>query len=190
MIPLLLALPSLISAASSLLGGIDHPAAKAASEALTGVTTAIDNKEITPDQVDAANSHLEAMAQIAAQAQSDEQTQNAQTQRVEIASEDAYVRRMRPTFGYAMALSWTVQMLAISGTMLFNPGLAVSLIASVGQLTGLWGLGLSVLGIYTYGRTQEKRAALNVGVSPSVSTSIGTAIGATWNSLAGKIISR
>ena len=189
MFPLLLALPALIKGAGDLLGLIDHPAAKTAVAALTDVSTAIDTKEISPDQLKDANDHLEAMAQIQSAQEIAEQGENANTTRTEINSEDGYVRRMRPTFGYAMAFSWTVQMLAVSYAMIFNPMLAVQIIASMSQLTGLWGIALAVLGIYTYGRTQEKRAEMigDAKIIEQAPTAIGSLVGDAWAAATSKL---
>lgn len=189
MFPLLLAVPALIKGASDLLSLIDHPAAKAAVSALSDVTAAIDNKDIAPDQLKSANDHLEAMRQIEADQATAEQSEVEQTSRVEVISDDKYVRRMRPTFGYAMALSWTMQMMAISYGMIFNPDLAVQLISAMSQLTGLWGIGLAVLGIHFYGRTQEKRAALegNPSLIQSLPTALGSVVGDAWAAATSKI---
>jgi hypothetical protein len=81
-----------------------------------------------------------------------------ETIRAEIASEDPVVRRMRPMFGYAMALTWTVQMLSASYTIVLNPARAAEVLNGIAATTMLWGMGLAVLGVYVNGRTQEKGA--------------------------------
>jgi len=80
-----------------------------------------------------------------------------QTMQVEAASADPYVRRMRPTFGYIMAITWAATMLAVARAIAVAPSTAPTIIASVSQLTGLWGIGLAVLGIYVYKRSDEKK---------------------------------
>lgn len=80
------------------------------------------------------------------------------TIRTELASGDAFVRRMRPTFGYAMALTWTVQMMAASYTIVVEPARAGEVLNGIAATTALWGIGLAVLGIYVNGRTKEKGA--------------------------------
>lgn len=81
-----------------------------------------------------------------------------ETIRSEIASGDPFVRRMRPTFGYAMAVSWFVQMMAASYTIVVSPARAADVLNGIAATTMLWGIGLAVLGVYVNGRTQEKGA--------------------------------
>jgi hypothetical protein len=88
------------------------------------------------------------------------------TMRAEIASADAFVRRMRPTWGYCMALTWVVQMIAISYVIVADPGNAGGVISGVGDLSLIWSVGLSVLGIYQYRRSTEKVCA-KTGVAPA-----------------------
>ncbi|MEC9266694.1 MAG: 3TM-type holin [Pseudomonadota bacterium] len=80
------------------------------------------------------------------------------TIRAEAASSDPYVRRMRPTFGYIMAVSWAGQMGAISYVIATDPVNAGAVIAAVASLGTIWTVGLSVLGIYVYKRSEEKTA--------------------------------
>lgn len=161
MIPALLAqlgLPLLTRAVGAALGRIDHPAARTAAESLTQLGQAVDSGQITPEQVAEANRHVERMAELES---GDDRTAlqevNA-TMRAETGSGDAYVRRMRPTFGYIMALSWAAQMGAIAYTIVVNPGAAAAVIADMASLSVIWTVGLSVLGIYVYKRSQEKQA--------------------------------
>lgn len=76
--------------------------------------------------------------------------------RTEAESSDPYVRRMRPTFGYIMAFTWAAQMLAIAAVILDNPDKAIIIIQAMDSLDMIWTVGLSVLGIYVYKRSQEK----------------------------------
>ncbi len=126
----------------------DEPSAQAAAAAL---------------QADPAKlaDYQRALNERAAAAQAEE-TKRLQivneTARAEIASGDPFVRRMRPTFGYAMALTWTVQMLAASYTIVIEPARAAEVLNGIAATTALWGIGLAVLGIYVNGRTKEKGA--------------------------------
>lgn len=79
------------------------------------------------------------------------------TVRAEVASQDAYVRRMRPTFGYIMAASWAVQMGALGYTIVTAPALAGEVITAMASLSTIWSVGLAVLGVYVYKRSQDKR---------------------------------
>ena len=81
-----------------------------------------------------------------------------QTIQAEAASSDPYVRRMRPTFGYIMAITWAATMLAVAKSIVVTPTNAPTIIAAVSQLTGLWGIGLAVLGVYVYKRSDDKKA--------------------------------
>jgi len=83
-----------------------------------------------------------------------------QTIRVEAQSGDSYVRRMRPTFGYAMAATWAAQMAAISWVIVTDPASAGAVIAAMASLSTIWSVALAVLGVYSYGRTQEKKTAM------------------------------
>jgi steroid 5-alpha reductase family enzyme len=73
--------------------------------------------------------------------------------------EDAYVRRMRPTFGYVMALTWLAQMGAIAWVIVADPVQANLIITAMTSLGTIWSVGLSVLGIYVYKRSEDKRAS-------------------------------
>jgi cobalamin synthase len=72
-----------------------------------------------------------------------------------------YVRRMRPTFGYIMAVTWAAQMLAIAFVILDAPEKAGNVINAMSNLSTIWTVGLSVLGIYVYKRSREKIAGVN-----------------------------
>ena len=80
-----------------------------------------------------------------------------QTIRAEVASQDKYVRRMRPTFGYLMALTWAAQMFGIAYIIIFDTDRAGAVMAAMGSLSAIWGIGLSVLGIYVYRRSDDKK---------------------------------
>lgn len=82
------------------------------------------------------------------------------TIQTEVKSEDAYVRRMRPTFGYIMALTWGLQMAAIAWTIINTPEYAGEVIAAMVSLSTIWSVGLAVLGVYVYRRSGEKQAGL------------------------------
>ncbi|WP_084165110.1 3TM-type holin [Skermanella stibiiresistens] len=84
-----------------------------------------------------------------------------------LASEDAYVRRMRPTFGYVMALTWLAQMGAIAWVIVTDPAQAIQIIAAMASLGTIWTVGLGVLGVYVYRRSGEKRASQGGAPKPS-----------------------
>lgn len=67
---------------------------------------------------------------------------------------------MRPTFGYLMALTWSAQMLALAYTIVARPEQAGAILNGMEALGLIWSVGLSVLGIYVYPRSDEKKKAL------------------------------
>lgn len=80
-----------------------------------------------------------------------------ETYRRELSSGDKFISRMRPTFGYVLALSWALQMGIIAYVLMHDPDKAASIIESFGALTTMWSVALSVLGVYVYKRSQEKQ---------------------------------
>ena len=161
MIPALLAqigLPLLVRAVADGLGAIDHPAAKSASGALKDVGSAIDGGAISPESVAEANRHVERLAELDAAEARTTLSEVNRSLRAEVASGDAYVRRMRPTFGYGMALSWCAQMGAVAYVIVADPARAGAVVEAMASLGTIWTVGLSVLGIYVYKRSEEKGA--------------------------------
>ncbi len=78
------------------------------------------------------------------------------TMRAEAASDDAYVRCWRPTFGYAVALTWTATMGAISWAIIAQPAQAPAIIAALVNTSPIWGIALGVLGVAVVKRSQDK----------------------------------
>jgi len=70
---------------------------------------------------------------------------------------------MRPSFGYILALTWLAQMLAVAYVIAFDPARAGTVIGAMASLSTIWTVGLSVLGIYVYKRSQEKTAEAGLG---------------------------
>ena len=70
-----------------------------------------------------------------------------------------FTRLMRPTFGYIVAISWGIQMLSIAYVIVFKTNEAAALINAMESLTTTWAVGLSVLGIYVYKRSEDKKAS-------------------------------
>ena len=164
MIPAILAqlgIPMLIKLLGAGLRKLDHPVADGAADALGQVDDAITAGKITPERVAEANRHTEEMARIASEEYQTTITQVNRSLRAEVVSNDPYVRRMRPTFGYVMALTWAGQMGAIAYVIVTDPAKAGTVIAAMASLGTIWTVGLSVLGIYVYKRSQEKRSLLH-----------------------------
>lgn len=81
-----------------------------------------------------------------------------ETIRAEAASTDPYVRRMRPTMGYALILSWTMTMGAVVYVIVTDPGAASAVIVALADLSIMWSVALSVLGLYVYKRSEDKKS--------------------------------
>jgi hypothetical protein len=158
-------LPFLIKTVSGALQKMSSPVAKKAGEALAQVDAAVARGAITPEQLKEANRHIEAMAALDSAEFKTIIEQVNSSLRAEIASTDPYVRRMRPTFGYIMAITWAAQMLAIAAVMIDSPKDAPAIMAGLANLSSIWTVGLSVLGIYVYQRSREKRGAQDADLS-------------------------
>jgi hypothetical protein len=150
-------LPVLVEMAGGLLRSIAHPSAQNAADALYGLEEAIKNGALSEDELREANRHVEEMAKIQMQQQSALSSEVNQSMRAEIKSEDAYIRRMRPTFGYVMALSWAAQMLGVAYIMIFKTNDAIIVIIAIESLGTIWAVALSVLGVYVYKRSEDKK---------------------------------
>jgi hypothetical protein len=87
------------------------------------------------------------------------------TMRAEYASDDNYTRRWRPTMGYAVTVTWALQMGALSWVIVTDPAQAALVINAMAQLTALWGVALAVLGVAVVKRSEDKQTA--AGFEPS-----------------------
>jgi len=152
-----LGLPLLVKFVANALGKIDHKAAQTASEALNQVDDILTKGDITAEQLAEANRHAETMAQINLKQYEASLSEINQSLRAEIASSDPYVRRMRPTFGYLMALTWAAQMFGLAYVVIFDTQHAGAVLTGMASLSTIWAVGLSVLGIYVYKRSEDKK---------------------------------
>ncbi len=152
-----LGLPVLIGLIGGALGKMDNPVAQSAAEALNGVQGAFAQGAITTEQMAEANRHAEELADIASKEYQAALSEINESLRKEAGSDDPYVRRMRPTFGYLMAFTWAAQMLALAYIVVFDTDKAPAVLSGMDSLTTIWGVGLSVLGIYVYKRSEDKR---------------------------------
>ncbi|PTY38561.1 hypothetical protein BGP77_11480 [Saccharospirillum sp. MSK14-1] len=159
--------------AGSLLGG-------PAGGAVGGLIASALGVEATPDAVANAiesdpdavlklrqveTNHAEQMQRLQLEAETARLSQVNQTMRAEAAASDPFVRRWRPMFGYAVALTWVVQASAIAYAMVAAPNNAANIINAVTALTPMWGIALAVLGINVSKRSQDKQVA--AGQQPS-----------------------
>lgn len=161
-------LPVLLNILSEALVRVNHPAARVASQSLGNVTDALGRGQISQAEIEEANRHAEEMAALQSQETRAAYEQVNQSLRAEIASEDSYIRRMRPTFGYLMALTWTAQMMGLAYIMAFRTEQAQHVLAAMDSLAAIWAMGLSVLGIYFYKRSEEKKTGLRIIPQPVI----------------------
>ena len=150
-------LPILVEFIQSALTKIDTPVTRGAAEALHKVDEALKAGTISTEQISEANRHIEKLAELESKNSQITLSEINETIRSEIASKDKFVRRMRPTFGYIMALTWAAQMFGIAYIIIFDTARAGVVLAAMSSLTAIWGIGLSVLGIYVYKRSEDKK---------------------------------
>lgn len=150
-------LPVLISIVREALSDIDSPVTKGAAKALQDVDEALKAGLISQEQIIEANRHAEEMARLKSAEYKAAIRQVNQSLRAEIASQDKYISRMRPTFGYLMALTWAAQMFGIAYVIIFDTARAGEVMAAMASLSAIWAVGLSVLGIYVYKRSEDKK---------------------------------
>lgn len=94
-----------------------------------------------------------------------------ETMRAEYGSDDKFVKRWRPFFGYIVSLTWLAQMLALGWVIIAEPAQAPGVITAMAGLSMMWGVALSVLGISVHKRSQDKQVAAGVapaGVVPAI----------------------
>lgn len=69
----------------------------------------------------------------------------------------AFIKQFEREVHEAMAITWSAQMLALAYTIVALPDQAAGILNSMEALGLIWSVGLSVLGIYVYKRSEEKR---------------------------------
>lgn len=147
-------LPVLVQVLADSLRRVEHPVAKGAAKALGDFEGAVERGDVNLAE---ANRHTEEVCRIYCDENKAALAEINRTIQAEVGSDDAYVRRMRPTFGYVMALTWCAQMMAVAYIIVFRTGTAYLVLQAVESLSVIWTVGLSVLGIYVYKRSDEKR---------------------------------
>jgi hypothetical protein len=160
MLPAILAqigLPILSQVIAAGLKKIDNPVAQSAAGALEQLQTVFAGGQISEEQLSEANRHTEAMAQLKMSENQTAMSEINASLRAEVASSDPYVRRMRPTFGYLMAITWAAQMMGLAYVVVFETEKAAVVLEATASLSTIWAVGLSVLGIYVYKRSEEKK---------------------------------
>ena len=157
-------IPALIQLAPTLIGLFtDDPKASTVAEIASDVARAVTGEDNDDDALTALNNDPKLLIEYQ-RATADEaialyreETKRLQsinkTIRAEVTSSDPYVRRMRPTWGYVMAATWSLIMVVIGRDLWEYPGM---LTQTLPHIVTLFGLGLAVLGVYVHGRTREK----------------------------------
>ncbi len=102
-----------------------------------------------------------------------------ETMRAETQSEDPYVRRWRPTWGYVTCLVWGAQGLALAWVIGDAPEKAPAVISAMAAMTGIWAIALAVLGVSIWKRSDDKKvkAGLVAGTGGGLGEVIGQIIG-------------
>ena len=157
--PLLLqlGLPILAEIVGSALSTVEHPAARGAAASLGKLGEIVNAGRISPEQMAEANRHAEKLAEMKMNEQQVAYEQVNESLLAEVVSNDKYVRRMRPTFGYLMAFTWAAQMFAIAYVIVFRTPDTAYILQAMESLGMIWAISLSVLGVYVYKRSEEKR---------------------------------
>ncbi|MEM7652445.1 MAG: 3TM-type holin [Pseudomonadota bacterium] len=175
-IPMLLAqigLPLLTRILSYALKSVKNPVADAAADALDKLDDPTQEQPLTAEQISAANAAL-AQATVA-EADRDARFLEAinKTAQTEARSEDGFVRRWRPAFGYAVAGTWTLQMTGLTAVIVLTPQHAAEIVTALGGLTAMWAIALSVLGVSVAKRSQDKALAAGHTVPSLLDRMIG-----------------
>ena len=104
------------------------------------------------------------------------------TYQKEIASSDGFVRRMRPTFGYVLALSVGLEVVVGSYTAIAAPANLPDLAQLYEALVVPQSVALAVLGVYVKKRSDEKILGAGRTLGPSLLT---TLVGGTRGNASG-----
>jgi hypothetical protein len=67
------------------------------------------------------------------------------------------IREIKTTFTAVMALTWAAQMFAVAYVIVFDTASAGVVVSAMSSLSAIWAMGLSVLGVYVYKRSEEKK---------------------------------
>lgn len=154
-------LPVLVAIVGGVLGEINNPTVKTASKALAKVDEALKSGGISPEQLAEANRHTEKMATLEIEQAQASLSEVNKSLRAEVASEDKYVRRMRPTFGYLMAFICAAQMFGIAYVIIFDTDKEGVVMAAMGNLSATWAVAFGARH-YVYKRSADKQAMHDV----------------------------
>jgi len=172
-------LPSLVG---SLLGDkAEHVAGKVVgmAQALTGVSNpeeALGALQANPALMVEYKEKLVGLQIVTLQEETRQLRAINDTMQTEYRSNDPFVRRWRPFYGYCVSLSWWIQMTlfsaALAYTIIKNPTELATVIAALGQvviaLAGLWSFALAVLGVSVHSRSKDKQTAAGQSPAPGL----------------------
>ncbi len=159
-----LGVPVLTQILAEALKRVDHPVAQGAAQSLSRLDQILSQGQISETQMAEANRHAERMAEMQVNEAKAAFEQVNQSLRAEIGSSDAFVRRMRPTFGYLMAATWAAQMFGLAYVIIFRTAESPQVLEAMASLSTIWAVGLSVLGVYVYKRSEDKK--IQSGLAP------------------------
>lgn len=103
--------------------------------------------------------HKRALQKMHLEAATAQQRQINKTMREELRSDNAFRASWRPLFGYGAALAWFLQIAAVIYVAIWNPENAAEITSAISDLTGMWAIALSVLGINISARSNDKKLA-------------------------------
>lgn len=149
-------LPIIVKYLGKALCSLNNDSARQAGALLGDVDSAIQNRQISLDELKEANRHLEKSQEI--EAELDDKTLNTihQTIRQEMGAADKFVRFWRPAFGYSVALAWLMNMFTICWVVLSGSPNAPEIILSLVETTSLWAVALGVLGVSVVKSNSDK----------------------------------
>jgi hypothetical protein len=180
MAPLIAAALKLAPMIPGLTGLLFGDRAAAAADKVVGVAKALTGQDDPDDAIKAVKADPVLMIQmqkavmdfqLAVYAQDTERLKAVnETMRAELASGDTYTRRWRPSFGYAAALTWTLQGFVFCGLLVYVAlwhheqlsDVINAVTAMIRALADHWMYAMTVLGVAVWKRSEDKRSASGV----------------------------
>ena len=162
-----LGIPLLLEALAPSLRKLPEGKGDSAADALDALRHGLNARQDT-SEVKEANHHLEEILSLRLQHETQLLREVNRSLRVEAQSQDPYVRRWRPTFGYAVAAAWVAQTCALTWVVVFRTDKADVILSAAAELTFMWGVALSVLGVGVVKRSHDKAVASGATVSSPV----------------------
>ena len=150
-------LPILLKFVKGSLLGIDNDVVKKAIGSLNDVSSAIEDKKISLENIKEANRHIEQLQSV--EEEVDVKTLHIinETIRQEMNADSKFIRFWRPFFGYSVSIAWLLNMFTICYVIWTDSENAAEIISALVETTSLWAVALSVLGISVINRTKEKK---------------------------------